>query len=393
MQYQDLNTPCYILDLSKLTNNLNGLKQAFTVRWTNTQISYSFKTNNLPWLVNWMRKQGVYAEVVSAPEYDLAKYVGFSENNIVINGPYKGYSTLLEAVQKGSVVNLDNFEEIFFLIGHKDDLPTCASVGLRINFDLEFHCPGETIPGKEPGRFGFNVENGDIYRAIRLLEGNGISVVGFHGHHSTKTKSLKIFQTITSHMCEVAKSVKNLQYLDIGGCLFGDKPGAPSFDEYATIIVNEMKAYHIKEGVRLIVEPGAALVASPFSYLCEVNALKDIAGVRFVYTNGSMKHIAPQMTPVKFCYSRTGKGEMVIPRQVVTGYTCIEKDRFLDVENETEIRVGEKIEIKNTGAYTMSLAPLFIEYFPDVYVKETDSYRLVREHWGTQQFIQNNILD
>lgn len=393
MQYQDIHTPCYILDLSKMLNNLNGLKQAFTAQWVNTQISYSFKTNNLPWLVNWMRKQGVYAEVVSAPEYDLARYVGYPENNIVINGPYKGYPTLLEAVQKGSVVNLDNFEEISFLLAHKPDLPVNASVGLRINFDLESYCPDETIPGKEPGRFGFNVENGDIHKAISLLEEEGFSVVGLHGHHSTKTKSLKIFQTITRQLCEVAKSLNNLQYLDIGGCLFGDKPGAPSFDEYATTIVNELKAYHIRENVRLIIEPGAALIASPFSYLCEVNAVKDIAGVRFVYTNGSMKHIAPQMNPVKFCYSRTGKGEKTIPRQVVTGFTCIEKDRFLDVADETEICVGEKIEIKNTGAYTLSLAPLFIEYFPDVYVKEVESYRLVREHWGTQQFIQNNILD
>lgn len=62
----------------------------------------------------------------------------------------------------------------------------------------------------------------------------------------------------------MANHLSKIEYLDMGGCLFGDKPGAPTFDEYASTIVNVFKHYQIPSKTLLIMEPGAALVASPF---------------------------------------------------------------------------------------------------------------------------------
>ena len=97
----------------------------------------------------------------------------------------------------GAIVNLDNFSEIEHLLLFSSSKRAKIKVGLRINFDLESYCPNETIPGKEPGRFGFNIENGDLQKAISLLSSiPNVSIVGLQGHHSTRTKSLKIFKTI-----------------------------------------------------------------------------------------------------------------------------------------------------------------------------------------------------
>lgn len=92
-------TPYYNIDLSKLQKNLASLRTAFETLWPNFQIGYSYKTNNLPWLVKWMHEQGVMAEVVSEPEYELATYVGNQPNNIILNGPHKGLSNLLLALK------------------------------------------------------------------------------------------------------------------------------------------------------------------------------------------------------------------------------------------------------------------------------------------------------
>lgn len=388
-----MKTPYYLLDLNKLQSNLNGLKSALEKFWPNSRISYSFKTNNLPWLLNWMRNNDVFAEVVSTPEYELAEYVGYSTNHIVFNGPYKGKGILLKAVQENSIVNLDSFEEIEFLAKSINLFKNKPKVGLRINFDLESKCPGETIPAEESGRFGFNVENGDFERAVKLLRDSGIQLVGIHGHHSTKTKSLNIFHAVTTQICECASVIDNLEYIDIGGCLFGDKPGAPSFEMYIETISNVLHKYNIPSTIKLILEPGAALVASPFSYVCEVVGKKTIKNTTFIYTDGSMKHIAPQMSKIKFNYHRTTNSERVVPRQVVTGYTCIEMDRFLELENQKELVCGDLITVLNTGAYTISLAPLFIEYFPSVYVKDGNSMKQVRKPWTTEQFVQNSIIE
>lgn len=388
-----LNTPYYLLDLEKLKTNLCSMQSAFGRQWPNFKIGYSFKTNNLPWLVSWFRTQGVYAEVVSTPEYELAKITGYDDDRIILNGPHKGNETLLKVIKNGSIVNLDSFEEIEFLTENADELKD-AKVGLRINFDLEKECPGETIPGQEPGRFGFNLENGDFVKAVNMLKAlKNIKIAGIHGHHSTRTKSLGIFTAITNAVCKAAQEIEDLEYLDMGGCIFGDKPGAPSFDEYAETITGIMKKHNISRDVTLIMEPGAALVASPFSYVCKVTTTKDIKGTRLVFTDGSKKHIAPQMNNISFaCKLPEMSDRQTIDRQVISGYSCIEMDRFAEIKNGNELLKDDMIEVMNCGAYTISLAPLFIEYFPQVVVKDNGKLTTVREAWGTKEFLQKNII-
>lgn len=77
-------TPYYLIDLEKLNRNLHSMQDSFSKYWPNFRISYSFKTNNLPWLVSWFKAQNIYAEIVSTPEYDLAKYVGYTDKNIIL---------------------------------------------------------------------------------------------------------------------------------------------------------------------------------------------------------------------------------------------------------------------------------------------------------------------
>lgn len=385
-------TPYFQIDQQRLAANLHGMQDAFKKLWPNFQIGYSFKTNNLPWIASWMKSEGVYAEVVSTPEYELAKYVGFPDDNIIINGPNKGYTAIINILKAGGIVNLDSFQEIEFI---KENIEKLGHIklGLRINFDLEAACPGETIPGKEPGRFGFNVENGDFDKAIEILSNiPEVEVVGIHGHHSTRTKSLNIFKAVTTKVCECAKKCSHLEYLDMGGCIFGDKPGAPTFEEYASTIVGIMREHNIPEHVMLYMEPGAALIASPVSYICKVIGTKDIKGVRLVYTDGSIKHIAPQMNAIKFFATFEQEKNNVLPRQVITGYSCIENDRFLDLADAKEFTVGDTVTVHNTGAYSMVLSPLFIEYYPMVVVKNGDSYTVAREVWGTDEFVQKNHL-
>ena len=142
-------TPYYLLDEDKLLSNFESMKRAFEKLWPNFKIAYSYKTNNLPWLVNWMKEHGALAEVVSYPEYKLAQRVGNKISNIVYNGPNKNFEGLDEAVLNGAIVNLDNFSEIEHLLLFSSSKRAKIKVGLRINFDLESYCPNETIPGKK----------------------------------------------------------------------------------------------------------------------------------------------------------------------------------------------------------------------------------------------------
>lgn len=79
-------------------------------------------------------------------------------------------------------------------------------------------------------------------------------------------------------------------------------------------------------------------------------------------------------------------------KQVICGYTCMEHDRLFEAIDEPELIIGDKIIYNKVGAYTMCLTPLFIKYFPDVYVEENGELRKIRSAWTPKEFIQNSEL-
>lgn len=395
MTFNELRTPCYVLEEEKLSKNYYSLIKAFKDKWDSEVIvGYSFKTNSLPWILTWMKAHNAYAEVVSSDEFELAKKLGFSADKIIINGPVKGFSSILEILNGGGIVNLDSFSEIE-LIENNKPLTGKWKVGLRFNFNLEKECPGETIMGEEPGRFGFNIENGSFTEAIRRLEVlDYVSITGLHAHHSTKTKSLKIFNALSNKLVELSRMINHdLEYVDIGGCLFGDKPGAPTFDDYAETVINVLAKGEFIRNAKIVIEPGASIIASPMSYICSVLDIKEVSGKRILTTNGSLIHIDPQMHGIKFLKDvvrTSNKDKQLIKEQILAGFTCIEKDRLGVFENEKELSVDDKVLFYNTGAYSMTLSPLFISYYPDVYIKNDDEYTNVRRKWTVENFLQNN---
>ena len=64
----------YLIKESELNKDIKLLRAALKDNWgDNAIMGYSVKTNSLPWLLNHLRKEGFYAEVVSDSEYDLAR--------------------------------------------------------------------------------------------------------------------------------------------------------------------------------------------------------------------------------------------------------------------------------------------------------------------------------
>lgn len=392
--YEKLETPCYVIDEEKLRKNYYSMKNSFEEKWSeNFIMGYSFKTNSLPWILNWMKENGAYAEVVSEAEYKLSNKIGFESTKVIINGPNKGLDSIIEILENGGIVNLDSFNEIEWIKKHKPNKQKLWKIGIRINFNLESKCPNETIMGKEPGRFGFNIENGSCKKAIDELERlDYVKIVGIHAHHSTKTKSLGIFRAIAREVVSISKVITNkLEYVDMGGCIFGDKPLAPSFTDYATVISEELKkAFNPKE-VTLIMEPGAALIASPIDYICKVIDKKDIEDTRIVSTNGSLIHIDPQMHGIQFIKEAYSSGENNVDIQVIAGFTCVEKDRLGTICNAKELEIDDLILYHNTGAYSIALSPLFIQYYPNVYVNKENIFTLVRKAWTVEEYIANSM--
>ena len=64
----------------------------------------------------------------------------------------------------------------------------------------------------------------------------------------------------------------------------------------------------------------------------------------------------------------------------------MEHDRLFEVKNQQEILPGDCIVYHKVGAYTMCLSPLFIKWFPDVYVKTGEKIIKVRDRWDSEDY-------
>ena len=113
MTERELQTPCYVIHKSILTEGIDLLKTSLEREWDHYCVGYSLKTNSLPYVVEEMKKAGFYAEVVSEDEYDLALKHGYEK--IIYNGPVKGKRTFLHALEHGAIINLDAKRELAWL--------------------------------------------------------------------------------------------------------------------------------------------------------------------------------------------------------------------------------------------------------------------------------------
>lgn len=382
-----LKTPYFIIDKYELDSGLEKLKKALKCAWPNYIIGYSYKTNSLPWVIDYFKNNGCYAEVVSNDEYDLAQSIGVNRNKIIYNGIAKNKETFLEAIKNHAIVNIDSEYEIDWL-GELES--GNYEVGIRVNFDLEKYCPGQTQCGVEGERFGFCYENGELKKAIDKIVSKGVNIAGLHLHKSSKTRMPDIYKTIASMAVEICKTYNlKLSYVDIGGGFFGGLANKPQFSEYFDMVADILSEIFNPKDTTLIVEPGMALIGSPIDYVTSVVDIKTSIRNTFVVTDGGRTQIDPLMTKSSYFYDIRKKSNEVrekIDKQIISGFTCMEHDRLFELNDFEKILPGDQIIYHKVGAYTMCLSPLFIKWYPSVYVKMGDRVDKVREKWTSEEY-------
>ena len=390
-----MQTPYYVLHKELLDEGIEKLKAAISKFWPNSLIGYSFKTNSLPWIIQYMKEQGCYAEVVSEDEYELAEYMGYEK--IVYNGPVKGKESFRRACEAGHIINLDAKREIVWLkeIASKDHI---IKVGVRVNFDLEAMCPGEASGGTEGGRFGFSYENGTFVHVLEELSLiPGVEVVGIHLHCSSKTRSVGIYQAIAEMACRLKKEYElQLEYVDIGGGYFGGLSNKPQYADYLKAVSEILKQEFDPQHTTLIVEPGTSLICPPIEYVTSVTDVKNTNRNHFVITDGSRIHVDPLMGKKSYFYhieyEDSEEKRIQQKKQVISGFTCMENDRLFELTDGPELQTGDRIVYEKVGAYTLCLAPLFIGYYPPVYLEERGKVSCIRHKWGVKEYVSQSVV-
>ena len=301
----------------------------------------------------------------------------------------------MDAVLNGSIVNIETWREIEWL----KELPAhnIYKVGIRLNVDISQISSDDENHPNDDSRFGFSNESGDFKEALNRLSGiENIRIVGLHTHRTSRTRSLSFYRHIIEYAQQIIRNYSLiLEYWDLGGGYFGTMPEKPTYEQYAQIFFDSLDE-HLRN-IKIIVEPGNAIVASAFDYVATVIDVKFHNNQYYVCCDGTRNDIDPffhkESYFKQFLYAET-KGSLVNNKQVVSGLTCLEYDRLFVIEKKERLLVeGDQIYFSRVGAYTMCLTPLFIHYFPNVYLKKQDgTMALIREEWTEEEFIQKSNI-
>ena len=389
-----MNTPYFLISESSLKNNINAFKEALNKYWPNSEIAFSIKTNSLPWLLKYFKEQQIIVEAVSMEEYKLAEMCGFSGKEIVFNGPIKKIDDLEIAFNNGSIINLDSQNDLNYLIEKKPYQN--GNIGVRVNINTDIF-NSEDVGYVEDGfRFGYAYENGEFEKVIKTIRKiYGDIRIGLHLHCNSVTRSVDVYRKLSQYAARlISKYDLKLSFIDIGGGFFGGVEGKPTPEEYIYTISEELKSIVDINETKLLIEPGSAIIASVVDLYTSVIDVKQTTKAHIVTTDGSRIQIDPLWKKQSYLYSIEIREERpTVNRQIVCGYTCMDHDRIMVVENEKQFNIGDKIIYHRVGAYTMTFGGPFIQYFPDVYVQSGNKIELVRKRFDEKLYykIHSNI--
>lgn len=364
-------TPYFMLRESILRQNVRDISNALAAEWPHAHIAYSVKTNALPWILAWMKENGVLAEVVSDDEYRLAELCGFDDGQIVFNGPVKGAETFARAARGGAYINLDSNSDLALL--KRDPPPSSERIGVRINIPPSVFDERDIGYAEDGFRFGFSRENGaleQVVQALRELFGN--ARFGLHTHVNSVTRAPEVYRRAARYVAGIIRDYAlEPAFVDVGGGFFGGVPGKPSAPEYIRAVKEELVPAVDPDRTRLIVEPGSAVIGSAVELHTTVLDVKDTSLARIVTTDGSRVYMDPLWRKTRYLYTTDAK-RPPFPRQIVCGYTCMDHDRIMTLENGPELAEGDRIVYHRVGNYTVTFSGPFIKGLPPVYAERED---------------------
>ena len=319
--------PAVLWDLShpgdgagKLAFNKLGAQLQLGVAYT-----YHFKTSN-----------GTYhfkTYDIGAMEYEIARAVGYSNPQIIYNGPFKG-PKLEEHLLGDGILNIDNLEEIDRVVAFANKQKRMFRVGIRVNINV-----GQSFIS----RFGIDADSDDLQIAVeKLRKCKYTKLVGLHCHIG-QSRGIDAWKKRTEIMLALADQyIEGVpEYLDLGSGMFGDMVPemlkqfvveVPTYEEYAQVtsaIVNEHYLDVPEENKpTLFTEPGTTVDNRYIDLIAEVDSIKEIKGKAIGILNCSIQNLGDVCLSAKLPLEIISNSEdrKEYRDMDLVGYTCLERD-------------------------------------------------------------------
>jgi diaminopimelate decarboxylase len=387
-------TPLIVYDLDEVELAIDALTRTFIA--SGITVAYAAKAFLCTALVEVLAATPLWLDVCSLGELRTAERGGFPAGRIYFHGCGKTDEEL-RAIADGRVAFsvVDNEEELERLAAIARPEGPCPIV-LRVNTGIEAHTHEYIRTAGDKTKFGIAVA--DVAGLLaRVAEKPALRLIGLHAHIGSQIAESEPYLASLALLIEQAGVARALglpvELLIAGGGMgVADRPGDPPPLDYP-MLASAMAAAVAGTPFRLAIEPGRAVIASSGTSLYTVMARKSQGGRRYAIVDGGM---ADNPRPAlygavhPFEVMQSAADEPAVDA-VLCGRSC-ENDVLGPVRIPADLRAGDVVALRTTGAYTYSMASNYNRFGkPAVVFARDGSHRLVIRRETADDTLRNDI--
>ena len=357
---QEFGRPTLVLDVDVVEANYRALKAGLG----HADIHYAVKANPARAILERLVELGSHFDAASRGEIELCLSLGARPETISFGNTVKRPSDIAFAHNAGiTLFAADAEEELEKIAEHAPG----AQVYIRLIV--------ETSEADWPLSRKFGCDRDMALGLLARAKALGLDPVGFSFHVGSQTKRANMWAVTLDEMSRIWAAAREaghaLTLLNIGGgfpAFYGEAIEGP--EAYAARVM-ELVAERFGAVERVMAEPGRGLVAEAGVIACEVMLVsrkseRDMH--RWVYLDiGKFSGLAETMDEaIRYQFVTPRDGDAMGPC-IMAGPSCDSADVLYEkrpVMLPMTLKAGDRVLIRNTGAYTSSYSSVGFNGFP-----------------------------
>ena len=288
---KEFGTPSYIYSKKIILDNYLDFKNQFND--ISHLICFAVKANPNIAILNFLAKNGAGFDIVSSGELQRVIAAKGDPKKVVFSGVGKSKEDIELAIKHDILTfNVESEAELYRIQSIAKKLSKVASISIRVNPDVDPKTHPYISTGLKDNKFGVDEQNAiSMYKIAKELD--SIEIKGIDCHIGSQITELQPFEDSIKKLLVLIDHLKSIdiliEHIDIGGGIgiqySNEVP--PTFSDYAKTVKNTLKGRDLK----IIFEPGRALIGKAGVLLAEVEYIKNSSEKNFIIINAAMNDL------------------------------------------------------------------------------------------------------
>jgi diaminopimelate decarboxylase len=352
----EFGTPTYVYSKEALTSAFKRFDAGFS--GTDHLVCFAVKSNPSLAILNLFAQLGAGFDIVSGGELARVIAAGGDPSKVVFSGVGKTEAEMRAALEAGIFCfNVESAAELARLNAVAGSMGKIAPVSLRVNPNVDAKTHPYISTGLKNNKFGVAYEDAlSLYQSAAKMP--HIEIHGVDCHIGSQLTELSPFLDALDRVLDLVDQLEAagipIQHIDAGGgigiCYSKETP--PDFVDYAAAMLKKLAGRKVK----LVFEPGRALVGNAGTLLTKVEYLKHTEAKNFAIVDAAMNDLMrPALYNAYHDIVAVKPSQEVAHVYEVVGPVC-ETGDFLGHDRSLSLQQDDLLAILSAGAYGMSMS-------------------------------------